>query len=134
VYAGRHFETHLDGYPEGFYDGESYHAFHMTYSGYNRFRATLCEFGLGVEPAHVWANLDEYADCALFPLIHFSDCEGTIGPQTSGIIEAGLDSLAADSRFENYLRERSYHYPEAFENLRGAFHDAANSNGFVIYG
>jgi hypothetical protein len=54
-----------------------------SYGGYNHWREWLSERALGVSPEQVWHNLDKYRDKPFFELIHFSDCEGFIGPKTS---------------------------------------------------
>lgn len=54
-----------------------------SYSGYNWWRATLCRFALNVEPEVVWNGPGHYAGKPFVELIHFSDCEGSIGPTVS---------------------------------------------------
>lgn len=74
---------------------------HTSYDGYNIWRAWLCQAVLGVVPETVWANYEAFKDLPFAPLIHFSDCEGLFGPQTSA-------RLARD--FEAH-RERVVQHP-----------------------
>lgn len=53
------------------------------YSAYNRWREALCRCVLQVEPRQVWHNPEAYVGRPFVELIHFSDCEGAIGPRTS---------------------------------------------------
>jgi hypothetical protein len=50
-----------------------------SYSGYNLWREQLSLMALGVMPEIVWKNASRYAGQPFFELIHFSDCEGTMG-------------------------------------------------------
>ena len=53
-----------------------------SYTGYNIWRSRLAEL-VGVQDRDVWRNPDKYSSIPFFELIHFSDCEGTIGPAVS---------------------------------------------------
>jgi hypothetical protein len=83
VYTDSSFRTRLGSLTEGWYQslGET-HGFRAgSYSGYNRWRETLCDFALGVEPGFVWSRQIEYAGLPFYELINFSDCVGTLGPE-----------------------------------------------------
>ena len=54
-----------------------------SYSGYNWWRAALCRFAFNVKPEVVWHDFPTYSGKPFAELIHFSDCEGSIGPRTS---------------------------------------------------
>lgn len=60
--------------------GDSYSFRAGSYSGYNTWREQLCRSALNVDPQEVWSNEEQYQDKPFFELIHFSDCEGSIGP------------------------------------------------------
>jgi len=60
------------------------HSFRSGYGGYNVWRNRLCEMANGCTAEALWAKPEADVRAAAFgPLIHFSDCEGTIGPETS---------------------------------------------------
>lgn len=55
----------------------------QPYSSYGRFRSWLSMAAHGVEPEVIWEDHKAWWDKPFVPLIHFSDCEGIIGPVTS---------------------------------------------------
>lgn len=134
VYNNPDFPDHMDGHYQGFYAGDAYHAFQASYGGYSHLRGAICEIALGVSIEHFWANLDEYEDCALASLFHFSDCEGGIGPMTSGVIAAGLNEVARKPGFAEEIQSRGWWMLDSFNDLCDAFYSAASTHGFVIYG
>lgn len=81
------FVKQADGLPDAYYkptEQTKAHAFRAgSYSWYNAWRAHLSRFALGVEPRATWNAPERYAGQPFVELIHFSDCEGVIGPQTS---------------------------------------------------
>ena len=50
-----------------------------SYSGYSMFRSELAELG-GYVDEECWADPESYVNAPFFELVHFSDCEGSIGP------------------------------------------------------
>lgn len=103
--------------------GATWHFHGGSYSGYNVWRAALCQTMLGVEVAAIWADPDPYRDAPFFELINFADNEGYIG------CEAAAD-LAAD--FAEY-RDRAaatdpgvWQWFERYDTWERAFADAAN--------
>ena len=74
-----------DGLTDGLYrvSGKRVEFRAGSYSGYNAWRAWLCETMLGVLPETVWANKAVYIGKPFVELIDFSDCDGTIGPEVS---------------------------------------------------
>lgn len=119
------FVDRADGLKEGIYDttqGEGGGFRAGSYSGYNQWRNDLAGL-LGKTAEEIWeANQAP----AFFELIHFSDCEGVIGPKTSA-------KLAAD--FQNY-QERAEAYSltlgdggywlQKYNQWRTAFETAAD--------
>ena len=94
------FARHSDNLKDGWYEAEdSYGWCAGSYSGYNRWRNTVSEVGLGVPAKVVWENFDQYEDEGLAWLVHFSDCEGFIGPETSKKILVGLQKIQEDNLF-----------------------------------
>lgn len=121
----------LDGKPEGKYVGKLGDGFRAgSYSGYNRWREWLAQRVHGVMPSRIWDHPKTYEGKPFFELIHFSDCEGAIGPKTSA-------KLAKD--FEEHRIEVCGNttagdgYVELYEDFAKAFKRAAETDGFVIF-
>lgn len=89
VFQENGFGHSLRGLSEGWYHvGGTALSFRAgSYSGYNAWRASLCKAALGVDPETVW-NDESYADKPFYELIHFSDCEGSIGPDAAADLYA----------------------------------------------
>ena len=118
----------LDGKPEGIYRGDPGISFRAgSYGGYNAFREELSRLALGAEPRTVWNNLEAYEGRPCFEIVHFSDCEGAIGPDTSAKLAADFKALTekAEVALDAY-------YVGTFNNFKQAFEEAAG-NGFVIF-
>ena len=110
-----------------------------SYSGYGQFRDELA--ALAGYPAYEMADGDERRhphaasawfgqvpeDAPFFPLINFSDCEGTIGPQTSARLAEhfAAHQAKADEHPDSYFREKYAVWRSAFEAVAG--------NGFVDF-
>lgn len=133
VYANPGFPEHSEGYPGGFYEGQSSWGFRFSYGGYSSVRRSICNLTFGIEPEEIWNNFDMFRDCALAWFVHFSDCEGFIGPRTSAIIAAGFDALVSRTDYEDRAARESFWFPDAVQDIRTTFATAAESNGFVIY-
>lgn len=84
-----------------------------SYSGYNRWREWLSDQALGVEPEHVWKRADEYAGRPFFALIHFSDCEGVLGPEVCGGLLA--DFKAFQPVGDDYALDHYAYWTRAME-------------------
>lgn len=125
VYGGDYPE-HLDGRKEGYYFGIQGHRFRAgSYSGYNYAREKICKAVLGVEPKEVWDNSEQFVGRPLVKLIDFTDCEGTVGPDTSRLL--GYELAAADlNGLDTYPRDVA-------EDFKRAFTQAANADGFVLF-
>lgn len=78
------FKAH-DHITSGIYrwDGRSMDFRAGSYSTYNGFRSDLCIMAHGVFPQVLWKNPELYEGGEFYELIHFSDCEGAIGPTTA---------------------------------------------------
>lgn len=91
--------NHLAGREPGLYDyspASEQHDFRAgSYSYYNEWRELLCRFALGVEPKTVWDNLARFAGGPFVELIHFTDCDGCIGPRVAAKLLADFRTHAA---------------------------------------
>jgi hypothetical protein len=65
----------------------------QPYSSYGRFRAWLAKTALNVEPEVVWNAPEQWWDRPFVRMIHFSDCEGIIGPESSQILAAEFERM-----------------------------------------
>jgi len=109
-----------------------------SYSGYNGWRAFLCETVLGVSPQEVWKNPDDFMSKPFFELINFSDCEGYIGPIAAGVLfEDFVEHEAAFVKAVEAVKsmDKSYQwfwdgYIESYQDWKKAFRLA--SDGGVV--
>lgn len=124
LYVEPSFPKHADGMVNGYYvpTGKQLRFRAGSYSGYNHFRAKLCIAAIGVEPEVVWADLDAYADKPFFELVHFSDCEGIIGPTTSAKLAEDFKDISVRDR----LPEQGW-WRESFDEWAKAFALAADT-------
>jgi hypothetical protein len=85
VYNNAEFVERQDDLVEGVHEviGETFAFRAGSYSGYNRWRERLATFAGYKSPEYVWDHFAEFKGQPFVELIHFSDCEGTIGPRTS---------------------------------------------------
>ena len=100
-----------------------------SYSGYNAWRQWLTSIVHGVEPRDVWSNPDNYKGKPFYELIHFSDCEGCIGPKTSAKLaqdfadyQSTIDAMPDDGTW----------FKSAYREWRHAF-ETASGSGFVEF-
>lgn len=99
-----------------------------SYSGYGEWRNWLSETMLGVEAPVVW-NDEAWQDAPFYELIHYSDCEGLIGPEVCAKLAADFDNN------RDKLPERSLPwlwYLDLYEQWSQGFHLAAN-HGCVVF-
>lgn len=89
---GTAFEERGNGLAAGLYrhEGETIGFPCGPYSSYGEWRARLCRAILSVEPQAVWQNEEQFAAEPFYELINFSDCEGVIGPLSSGRLAAAF--------------------------------------------
>lgn len=105
-------------------DGDEMHFRAGSYSGYNMWRAELCQRALGIDPRKLWEDPDKFAGKPFVGLINFSDCEGSIGGEVAR-------KLSVD--FENHRETMSKGYVGAswffdyYEKWLAAFAIAADS-------
>lgn len=110
----------------------------FSYYGYNMVRERLSRTFLSVNPSDVWADPESFRGEALYDLINFADCEGTLGPVScrriaSAFIEGGGDALAryvANAELDGQTRSDAR---REYERIRAVFLWAA-PNGVVIFG
>ncbi len=120
------FPDHLDGLRPGMYRGDTEGHGHWSYSGYSHLRELLSEAAYGVEAREVWARPERFASHALsglVALIHFSDCEGAIGPLTSARVAEALAALTVEDDYA----------ADGHAKLLACFRDAADHNGFAVW-
>lgn len=98
-----------------------------SYHGYNHWREQLCKAVHGVGPEVIWDAPDEWRGKPFVELINFSDCEGTIGTNTSA-------KLADDFRNHEpvYTGDDQTWFWDAYRDFQKAFELAAK-NGAVSF-
>lgn len=93
-YVNPDFPGRADGIEGGwFYQPAKTHRFRAgSYGGYNEWRRRLAEMVYINDLSGFWANYD--ASKPFAELLHFSDCEGVIGPVASVRISASFEEFA----------------------------------------
>ena len=117
-----------------------------SYSGYGGWRKVLAEL-IGWEIENLWQHVatlvqrnenlndvlnenDRFSvDIPFVELLHFSDCEGFIGPKTSAKLHS--DFLEWDEKAKNFDSQNSYFY-EKYQEWTEAF-KVAGDGGCVIF-
>lgn len=123
------FPEHADGLKEGIYRASGAFRFRAgSYGGYNRFREALAEM-VGYTPRQAWDQQDEYKDRSFFPLVCFSDCEGTIGPETSARL--ARDFAAHADKAATWCKREGF--PELYAEWRHAFELAAGAGAVTFH-
>lgn len=130
LYPNPHFMDHTDGLKEGFYYyADTADIMHRSYSGYGLWRETLCKIIHEVQPKVVWNHPEAFADKPFYRLIHFSDCEGFLGPKTS------INLLGDFDLFQDIIKENwSLDFEDSFVENWIAGLELAKENGVVTYG
>jgi len=122
------FKSRADGLEAGRYDHDKSIGFRAgSYSGYSEWRNELAKLAgypavrheSGYKPpedlhsAGAW----ERTEGPFWELIHFSDCEGVIGPKTSAKLAADFATFQekADAHPDQWFRDRYAKWREAFE-------------------
>jgi hypothetical protein len=128
------FEKQRDGFKDGFYkvEGKDFRFRAGSYSGYNAWRRQLCEMVCGKEPSDVWDGKVEPP--AFGELIHFSDCEGFIGPKTSAKLAKDFDEWRDGAKLYAQtlsVDERQW-FLALYDEWSQAFHLAAET-GVVAF-
>lgn len=81
------FTEHSANIIAGFYSNEGMFNFRAgNYSGYNHWRALLCEKFAGIKDKDLWKNHNEYKYVNFYYLINFSDCDGIIDTEHCEIL------------------------------------------------
>lgn len=104
-----------------------------SYSGYGAWRRQLAKI-IGQDINHIWENPHSYYP--FVELINFSDCEGTIGPQTSA--KLAKDFQEWDERAREFGKEENHPLPEwgfyvRYKKWREAFELAANTGAVCFH-
>ena len=117
-----------------------------SYSGYGSWRKTLSEL-IGWEIEDLWRSVETLVqrnenlndvlnendrfsvDIPFIELLHFSDCEGFIGPKTSAKLHS--DFLEWNENAKNFDSQNSYFY-EKYQEWTEAF-KVASDGGCVIF-
>ena len=117
-----------------------------SYSGYGSWRRTLAKM-IGWEIEDLWRNVETLVqrnenlndvlnendrfsvDIPFVELLHFSDCDGFIGPKTSAKLHS--DFLEWDENAKNFDSQNSYFY-EKYQEWTEAF-KVASDGGCVIF-
>jgi hypothetical protein len=127
VFPDEDFPQHADGLAPGWYeapswqDREAHPTFRAgSYGGYNAWRNNLCRLARGMDARQFWDLSPAEQSGPFAELIHFSDCEGIIGPRTAAKLAADFDAWA--ERAEKALDEWDR---RIYQNFRQAFHTAA---------
>ena len=114
-----------DNLETGVYDFENSFYFRAgAYSSYNRWRAELCEFALGVVPETVWDNRKAYEGRPFYELINFSDCEGTLGPKVCAKLAKEFQDFDAKAKEKYSDPDDGFYY--LYQEWKRAFEMAAN--------
>lgn len=110
-----------------------------SYSGYNRWREELSRFAFDREPQGVWDHPDKYAGKPFFEIVHFSDCEGCLGPEVAAKLAADFDEYEQAARTSwsqpapwQRAGDVDWRY-SMYEQFRKAFRAAADTQGAVIF-
>lgn len=98
-----------------------------SYSGYGEWRRQLSVLMLNLQPEIVWGDTDQYKDKPFFDLIHFSDCEGIIGPETSAKLAKNFED------WRHCTVNEGEYFKEKYECWAKAFKLAAENNGVVRF-
>ncbi len=113
------FPEHLDRLHPGWYKIEGSFRFPAgSYSGYNKWRELLSRLFLFVDPSDVWSRPEHYARQPFVELINFSDCEGFIGPETSGKLRVDFENH--EKRFTEHHQTDQFDHI-LYRNFRTAF-------------
>jgi hypothetical protein len=97
-----------------------------SYHNYNDWRRWLCQVMLGVMPEAVWQDTQKYAGRQFVELIHFSDCEGTLGPAVCAKLArdfADFEATAEASGAPDDIEDDWY--MKQYRNFKVAFQLAA---------
>jgi len=117
-----------DGLEPGWYKRDGSMGFRAgSYGGYNMRRRSLAQAVFAVEPEEIWKDPDTYTHNSVSLLIHFTDCDGFIGPVTSKKIYDDLIQIPEVAISQWELNEYDF-----LSNFTAAF-KLASQNGVVRF-
>lgn len=126
-----------DGWPLGYYEGESRRVVSWSYGGYGHFRKQVCRAVHDCEPEAIWKRVTDeeegIMDLPLVLLIDFADNEGFFGPVTSARL--GAEMMAAETDFYAYVGDdwEGQDDRRRYSMLRAAFQAAGETGGIVCW-
>lgn len=139
LYDNPDFPEHLDEYQSGFYEqlpgSERMEFCAGSYGGYNMWRDILSKFSLDADPRTVWMNEELFQDRPFFELVHFSNCEGTIGTDTCTKLAKDFQDFAEKAeRFAENLRDSwgGEWWLEKYREWQEAL-ELATDGGFILF-
>ena len=122
-----------DGLQTGWYKGERGGNFRAgSYSGYNEWRNQLSLCMLNLSAEKIWESEPDDGGSSGRPfveLIHFSDCEGFIGPKTSAKLAADFAANEVKAQRYSEAQGEDWFYTK-YKDWMAAF-QCASSNGIV---
>jgi hypothetical protein len=130
IYVNPDFPGRAGSLHSGFYNGQCVHSFRAgSYGGYNVWRERLSRLVLDVLPNAIWTNFKAFAGKPFVELIHFSDCEGAIGPGVSAKLAGDFAAWEGEAR--DAWGEDSYDF-QKYMDWQRAF-DLASLGGAVEF-
>ncbi len=105
-----------------------------SYTQYGRWRDQLAAFAAGVPACNVWADPDRFRGSPCYELIHFSDCDGIIGPAVSAKLASDFARYrdAARRYAEEHLGPDGEYWMAKYEDWMRAFTLAAQG-GMILF-
>ena len=117
---------------EGYYTYDQRGSFRAgSYSGYNQWRNRLAQLALNMTDQEVWNKNGQVE--AFGELIHFSDCEGTIGPEICAKLAKDFQNYSAKIKAQLNIKENDTgfdddtYFWEKYQEWQKAFETAANT-------
>jgi hypothetical protein len=138
-YTENEWEGRTKGITEGVvFEYEEYHSFRAgSYSGYNEWRDLLAKFAGWKSDQDCWNSTEG----PFFELIHFSDCDGYIGPEVAAKLFKDFDDYEERAiEFSKTIYDKYGGYGEYWEYWLGKYYDwkkafkIASDGGVVIFG
>lgn len=126
-----HFPGRSDPWPDGYYTGETEHAFCAgSYSGYNRWREHLRQFALRGSAGPIAEGHP------FWELVWFSDCDGAIGTTVAANLSRDFaeheeEAIAFAAGLDGYPGEGD-RFLALYRDFRKAFEIAARG-GVVVF-
>jgi hypothetical protein len=134
VYNHQCYPEHLAPFMPGFYveSGASVSFNAGSYSGYNAWRELLCKAVNNCKPHDIWEDRMPGV-VRLREFIHFTDCEGVIGPLYATKLAAEMTDLRCRLAANPPMHfDHQGYFMELYDSWLGAFRIAA-SDGVVLF-